>query len=61
MKYECHAGVIRPKLQAQKEKQEQQKEPYMSSMQGSSITHLFKKKKNNQQFVMNKVFCCSTQ
>lgn len=42
MKYECHAGVIRQKghLQAQKEKEK--KKPYMSSMQGSSITHLFK-------------------
>lgn len=52
MKYECHAGVIRQKghLQAQKEKE---KKPYMSSMQGSSITHLFKKEKEKKEKTMN--------
>lgn len=58
--YESHAGVIRQKghLQAQKEKKnkkKKKKKPYMSSMQGSSITHFFFLKKN-EQFVMNKVF-----
>lgn len=43
-----------------RKKRKERKKPYMSSMQGSSITHLFK----NNESVCNEYivfFCCSTQ